>query len=50
MISTEHLDAYLEAMGRRDVEGTKAHMADDEHLRQRVGPRSTRDVLATIVL
>ena len=29
MISTEHLDAYLEAMGRRDVEGTKAHMADD---------------------
>jgi limonene-1,2-epoxide hydrolase len=29
MISTEHLDAYLEAMGRRDVKGTKAHMADD---------------------
>ena len=29
MISTEHLEAYLEAMGRRDVEGTKAHMADD---------------------
>jgi limonene-1,2-epoxide hydrolase len=29
MINTEHLDAYLEAMGRRDVEATKAHMADD---------------------
>jgi limonene-1,2-epoxide hydrolase len=29
MISTEHLDAYLEAMGRRDVEGTKVHMAED---------------------
>ena len=28
MISTRHLDAYLEAMGRRDVEGTKDHMAD----------------------
>jgi limonene-1,2-epoxide hydrolase len=33
MISTEHLDAYLEAMGRRDVQGTKAHMADDVVLR-----------------
>ena len=29
MISPNHLNAYLEAMGRRDVEGTKAHMADD---------------------
>lgn len=29
MISTDHLDAYLEAMGRRDIEGTKAHLADD---------------------
>lgn len=33
MISTEHLDAYLEAMGKRDVEATKAHMADDIVLR-----------------
>jgi limonene-1,2-epoxide hydrolase len=33
MISTEHLNAYLEAMGRRDVEGTKAHMAEDVVIR-----------------
>ena len=38
MISTEHLDAYLEAMGRRDVEGTKAHMADDVVIRSPIAP------------
>jgi len=38
MISTEHLDAYLEAMGRHDVEGTKAHMADDVVLRSPIVP------------
>jgi limonene-1,2-epoxide hydrolase len=29
MITTNHLNAYLEAMGRRDVASTKAHMAED---------------------
>jgi hypothetical protein len=38
MISTEHLDSYLEAMGRRDVEGTRAHMADDVVLRSPIVP------------
>jgi hypothetical protein len=38
MISTEHLDAYLEAMGRRDVEGTKAHLADDVVIRSPIAP------------
>ena len=38
MISTEHLDAYLEAMGRRDVGGTKAHMADDVVIRSPIVP------------
>jgi hypothetical protein len=38
MISTEHLDAYLEAMGRRDVEGTKAHMAHDVVIRSPIAP------------
>jgi limonene-1,2-epoxide hydrolase len=38
MISTEHLDAYLEAMGRRDVEGTKAHLADDVVIRSPIVP------------
>ena len=38
MISTEHLDAYLEAMGKRDVEGTKAHMADDVVIRSPIVP------------
>ena len=38
MISTEHLDAYLEAMGRRDVDGTKAHMADDVVILSPIAP------------
>ncbi|MCY0386705.1 nuclear transport factor 2 family protein [Robbsia sp. Bb-Pol-6] len=38
MISTEHLNAYLDAMGRRDVEGTKAHMADNVVLRSPIVP------------
>jgi hypothetical protein len=38
MISTEHLHAYLEAMGRRDVEGTRAHMADNVVLRSPIAP------------
>jgi limonene-1,2-epoxide hydrolase len=29
MISTDHLDAYLNAMGKRDVTAAKVHMADD---------------------
>jgi limonene-1,2-epoxide hydrolase len=29
MISTDHLDAYLNAMGKRDVAAAKIHMADD---------------------
>lgn len=29
MISREHLDAFLDAMHRRDASGTEAHMADD---------------------
>jgi hypothetical protein len=29
MINREHLDAYLDAMHRRDVSGTEAHMAED---------------------
>lgn len=37
-ITTEHLDAYLEAMGRRDVEGTQPHMADDVVLRSPIAP------------
>jgi hypothetical protein len=39
MISTEHLDAYVEAMGRRDVEGTRSHRADNLVLRQTAIPR-----------
>ena len=38
MISTKHLNAYLEAMGRRDVEGTKAHLADDVVIRSPIAP------------
>jgi hypothetical protein len=38
MISTEHLDAYLKAMGRRDVESIKAHMADNVVLRSPIVP------------
>ncbi|TDG05949.1 nuclear transport factor 2 family protein [Paraburkholderia guartelaensis] len=38
MATTEHLDAYLKAMGRRDVEGTKAHMADNVVLRSPIAP------------
>lgn len=38
MLTTEHLDAYLEAMGRRDVEGTKVHMADNVVLRSPIAP------------
>jgi len=29
MISTDHLDAYLDAMGKRDVTTAKVHLADD---------------------
>jgi hypothetical protein len=29
MINKEHLDAFLDAMHRRDASGTEAHMADD---------------------
>ncbi len=29
MISTYHIDAYLKAMGERDVASAKIHMADD---------------------
>ncbi|AKM01871.1 hypothetical protein ABD05_15680 [Burkholderia pyrrocinia] len=38
MNTTEHLDAYLEAMGRRDVEGIKAHLADNVILRSPIAP------------
>ncbi|MEI7298562.1 nuclear transport factor 2 family protein [Paraburkholderia tropica] len=38
MLTTEHLDAYLDAMGRRDVEGTKVHMADNVVLRSPIAP------------
>jgi len=33
MISTDHLDAYLDAMSKRDVATAKVHMADDVVLR-----------------
>ncbi|KKJ05945.1 nuclear transport factor 2 family protein [Burkholderia gladioli] len=38
MVTTEHLDAYLEAMGKRDVEGTKFHMANNVVLRSPIAP------------
>ncbi|WP_027794849.1 nuclear transport factor 2 family protein [Paraburkholderia acidipaludis] len=38
MNTTEHLDAYLEAMARRHVEGTLPHMADDVVLRSPIAP------------
>ena len=38
MATTEHLDAYLKAMGRRDVEGTKVHLADSVVLRSPIAP------------
>lgn len=38
MDTTEHLDAYLKAMGNRDVESTKVHMADDVVLRSPIVP------------
>ena len=38
MVTTEHLDAYLKAMGNRDVEGTKVHMADSVVLRSPIVP------------
>ncbi|AMV48454.1 nuclear transport factor 2 family protein [Paraburkholderia caribensis] len=38
MATTEHLDAYLEAMGKRDVEGTKFHMATNVVLRSPIAP------------
>jgi hypothetical protein len=38
LTSTEHLDAYLEAMGRRDVEGTRVHLADSVVLRSPIAP------------
>jgi hypothetical protein len=38
MTTVEHLDAYLIAMGNRDVEGTKVHMADNVVLRSPIVP------------
>ncbi|MFP3802014.1 limonene-1,2-epoxide hydrolase family protein [Paraburkholderia sp. SIMBA_027] len=38
MLTTEHLDAYLQAMGNRDVEGTKVHMAENVVLRSPIVP------------
>ncbi|MFP6562709.1 nuclear transport factor 2 family protein [Paraburkholderia sp. B3] len=38
MNTTEHLDAYLEAMGKRHAEGTLAHMADDVVLHSPIAP------------
>jgi limonene-1,2-epoxide hydrolase len=38
MTTAEHLDAYLKAMGDRDVEGTKVHMADNVVLRSPIVP------------
>jgi limonene-1,2-epoxide hydrolase len=38
MVTTEHLDAYLKAMGNRDVERTKVHMASNVVLRSPIVP------------
>jgi limonene-1,2-epoxide hydrolase len=38
MSTTEHLDDYLGAMARRDVEGTLAHMAENVVLRSPIAP------------
>ncbi|WP_186144524.1 nuclear transport factor 2 family protein [Burkholderia gladioli] len=38
MVTTEHLDAYLKAMGNRNVEGTKVHLADNVVLRSPIVP------------
>lgn len=38
MVTTEHLDAYLKAMGKRHVEGLEAYMADNVILRSPIVP------------
>lgn len=38
MVTTEHLDAYLKAMGSRHVEGTRAHIADNVTLHSPIVP------------
>jgi hypothetical protein len=38
MATAEHLDAYLEAMGKRDAEGTQVHLADNVVLRSPIVP------------
>jgi len=38
MVTTEHLDAYLKAMGNRHVEGLEAHMADNVILSSPIVP------------
>ncbi|MBU9813434.1 nuclear transport factor 2 family protein [Rahnella sp. C60] len=38
MVTTEHLDAYLNAMGNRHVEGLEAYMADNVILRSPIVP------------
>jgi limonene-1,2-epoxide hydrolase len=51
MISTNHLDAYLAAMGRRDVAATKPHMAEDVVIHSPIipAPFRGRDAVASVL-
>lgn len=51
MISTDHLDAYLAAMGRRDVSATKPHMAEDVVIHSPIipAPFRGRDAVASVL-
>jgi hypothetical protein len=48
MISTYHIDAYLKAMGERDVASAKIHMADDVIIYSK-GKKSVADVLTALL-
>lgn len=51
MPNTAHLDAYLAAMGRRDVEAIKAHMSDDIVLRSPIvsAPFKGKEEVAAVI-
>lgn len=51
MISTDHLDAYLEAMARRDVAATKVHMAENVVIHSPIvpAPFHGRDAVASVL-
>jgi limonene-1,2-epoxide hydrolase len=51
MVTTEHLDAYLKAMSQRDVEGARAHLAENVIIRSPLVPTAFegRDQVARIL-